>query len=243
MRIFRNPFFRDDSVADPHESRWVLPTVLGASGGLLLTYAAKRRSMPALLAGAAGGHLIYRGYQALRRNADPREAPYGTGVMVKESTTVEKPAAELYALWRDFENLPAFMTTVEAVETIDSRKSHWRVSGPAGRSIGWDAEVIADRPNELIGWRTLEGQTVAHAGSVRFQAFDDAPERTRVTVTLQFNPPAGKAGAAVARLAGADPHQQVRDDLNRFKRFAESMDLAVLDRLQRQRRRSLAMET
>jgi uncharacterized membrane protein len=43
-----------------------------------------------------------------------------------------------------------------------------------------------------------------------------------VRVHLQYNPPGGKVGAAVARLFGEEPTLQVREDLRRFKQILET---------------------
>jgi hypothetical protein len=49
--------------------------------------------------------------------------------------------------------------------------------------------------------------------------FEPAPgdRGTEVTVSLEYEPPAGKLGAAVARLSGEEPGAQTADDLRRFK--------------------------
>jgi len=215
---------------------------LCVGGAALVAFGLKRRSLGGLGAAAFGGDLIYRGlngeghlHDVLFRDR-PQGLPYGRGVKLKTSLLVNKPAGQLYRLWRNFENLPCFMSHVEDVQVIDSQNSHWIVRGPAKTTVEWDAEVIADRPNELIGWRSKENAEVDHAGSVRFQPAQDG--RTMVTVALQYNPPAGTAGANVSKFLGIDPRRQIREDLSRFKRFAESADLDVLDRLLQRRQAS-----
>ena len=64
---------------------------------------------------------------------------------------------------------------------------------------------------------------VSTAGSVHF---DEGPQRTRVTVHLQYNPPGGKLGAAVAKLFGEEPNQTIREDLRRFKQLMEAGEKA-----------------
>jgi uncharacterized membrane protein len=41
-------------------------------------------------------------------------------------------------------------------------------------------------------------------------------------VHLQYNPPAGKLGAAIAWLFGEEPSMQIREDLRRFKQLMET---------------------
>jgi uncharacterized membrane protein len=44
-----------------------------------------------------------------------------------------------------------------------------------------------------------------------------------VRVVLSYEPPAGKMGAAIAKLLGEEPSQQVEDDLRRFKQVMEAI--------------------
>ena len=92
----------------------------------------------------------------------------------------------------------------------------------------WDAEIEDEVPNELIAWRSLEGADVDHAGSVRFTP--GSGDSTEVRVVLRYDPPAGKAGAAVARLFGEDPERQVAEDLRRFKQVLEAAEVPTPSR-------------
>jgi len=135
---------------------------------------------------------------------------------------INRPANELYRFWRSLENLPRVMNHLESVEVITDRLSHWMVRTRAGvPTVEWDAEIINDVENECIGWRSLNGSDVDNAGSVRFEPIADG-QRTRLTVTLQYAPPAGKVGTAIAKLVGEDPDSQIADDLQRFKQSIET---------------------
>jgi uncharacterized membrane protein len=140
---------------------------------------------------------------------------------VRTSTTVRRSPEELYAFWRDFTNLPRFMAHLEAVEARPDGRSHWRATGPAGMKVDWEAEVVSDRPGEIIAWRTLPGAEVVHTGIVGFVA---APgdRGTEVHVDMEYAAPAGRAGSIVAKLFGEEPELQVRDDLRRFKQVMET---------------------
>lgn len=137
------------------------------------------------------------------------------GVRVEKTVTINKPADELYRFWRNFENLPRFMAHVESVRVKDSTHSHWKVKGPTGKSVEWDATIINDIAGELIAWKSTEAE-IANAGSVRFRSASGG-RGTEVTVNLEYDPPAGKVGMLVAKLFGEEPTQQVQDDLRRFK--------------------------
>jgi uncharacterized membrane protein len=141
------------------------------------------------------------------------------GIRVTHSVTIERPLADVYRFWRRLENLPEFLEHLESVSMRDGGVWHWVARGPAGIAVEWDARIINDVENSVIAWQSLEGSRIATAGSVRF---DETAHGTRVTVTLQYNPPGGKLGAAVARLLGEEPRVQVREDLRRLKQLFEA---------------------
>lgn len=211
-----------------------------AGGAALVIAGLRRKGMGGAALALAGSDLIYRGlsgedpFQEVFgkwRNGGTHELPYGRGVKLKESVIVRKPAKELYRIWRDFEVLPAFMPDLASVETLDDRRSRWAIKAPAGTAIEWDAEVIADREGKMIGWRSVNGGVVAHAGSVRFEGLRGG--RTRVAIAMQYNPLGGEAGAAVARVFGSDPKTSIHEALERFRDFAESVDLGIVNKLLR----------
>ncbi|MFC5063682.1 SRPBCC family protein [Actinomycetospora atypica] len=134
--------------------------------------------------------------------------------------TVNRPRSEVYRHWRDLERLPDFMAHLRSVSTDASGRSHWEATGPAGSTIRWDAEIVEDREDEVLSWRSVGDADVDNSGSVRFR--DAAGGRgTEVVVDLRYRPPAGRAGAVVAKLLGEEPNQQLRDDLRRFKQVVE----------------------
>jgi uncharacterized membrane protein len=148
----------------------------------------------------------------------------GEGIKVEESVTINRPVLEVYRFWRNFENLPRFMDHLEAVTVIDDVRSHWVAKGPAGTKVEWDAIIHNEVDDELIAWRSLRGSEVNNAGSVHFTPTPDGTG-TDVRVVLSYQPPAGKIGAAVAKLLGEEPSKQVADDLRRFKQVMESGDV------------------
>ncbi len=160
---------------------------------------------------------------AVRPGAASRVASVnrGQGIKVEQSVIIDRTPEELYVYWRDFENLPQFMRHLESVTVTGPGRSHWVAKGPAGTSIEWDAEVHNEVEHELIAWRSLPGSEVNNAGSVHFRPIAGGT-RTLVRVVLSYEPPAGRLGAAVARLFGEEPSQQVREDLRRFKQVMEA---------------------
>lgn len=201
-------------------------------GGLILLAALRRPSLGALPVAMGGGYLLYRGlarkdpvYEALniRRSED------GGKLLVRRSATINRPRAEAYAFWRNFENLPSFMEHLQSVtiQADDDRRSHWITRAPLGQTVEWDAEIVEERPNELLVWRSLPGADVENDGRVEFRDSLDGAG-TIVDVTLEYRPPLGAPSVVVARLFGEQPWQQVRDDLRRFKQIMEAGEVPTI---------------
>ncbi|MBK5260302.1 MAG: DUF2892 domain-containing protein [Thermoanaerobaculia bacterium] len=211
------------------------------AGSALAAYGIRRRSIAGFVVAGIGGALVHRGatgrcmvYESLGiTTADEQDdsrisVPYGKGIRVEKSMTIDASAADLYTFWRDFENLPRFMKNLESVKVTGGNRSHWIAKGPLGSNAEWDAEIINEIPNELIGWRSLEGSDINNAGSVHFTPATGG-RGTVVKVVLRYDPPGGVAGAAISRLLGEDPEYQVQEDLRRFKRIIETGELATID--------------
>jgi uncharacterized membrane protein len=149
-------------------------------------------------------------------------------IKVEKTVTIDKPAEELYRFWHNFENLPRFTRHIKNVKVYDDRRSHWITSAPLNSTVEWDAEIIDDRPNELIAWKSVAGADIDNAGSVQFKP---APGNrgTEVKVVTAYNPPAGAIGDAIATLFGENPKQQIGDDLARFKMLVEAGEIATND--------------
>jgi uncharacterized membrane protein len=159
---------------------------------------------------------------ARRRRVSPvASVRRGEGIKVEKSVLVNRPVSEVYQFWRNFENLPRFMDHLESVTVIDETRSHWVAKAPAGTKVEWDAVIHNEIEDKLIAWRSLPGSDVNHAGSVHFTPVGDG-NQTEVRVVLSYEPPAGKVGAAVARLLGEEPSKQVEDDLRRLKQVVEA---------------------
>jgi uncharacterized membrane protein len=147
-----------------------------------------------------------------------------TNMQTRAAITINMPRDEVYSFWRDFTNLPRFMQHLESVEIRDDRHSHWKAKAPVGKAVEWDAVVTEEVQSARIAWKS-EGETpVPNSGTVEFT---DAPgaQGTEVTVSIEYEMPAGNAGKAAAKLLGEDPTQQVRDDLRHFKQVMETGEI------------------
>jgi uncharacterized membrane protein len=180
----------------------------------------------------SGGYLLYRGltgkcyvYEAM--GITHAKTNGGEGIRIQLIMTINRPRAEVYSFWRDFEVLPQFMQHLESVKETNAQRSHWVAKGPLGSTAEWEAEIVEERLNELIRWRSLPGSEIENTGEVHFR---DAPDRkgTEVSIQLSYTPPAGSASAAFAKLFGEEPSKQVLDDLRHFKQMMETGETATV---------------
>ncbi len=196
-------------------------------GGALALYGLSRRSVGGAALAALGGALVLRGatgHCPVYRAVGATSAPPGPGIHVEETVTINRPREDLFRFWRQLDNLPRFMKHLLSVDVLDDTHSRWTATAPAGQTVSWNAEIVAEKKNALLSWRSVEGSDIENRGSVRF--VKAAAERgTEVWLTLEYHPPAGALGAIIAKLFGEEPEQQVRDDLKRFKSLMETGEI------------------
>lgn len=203
-------------------------------GGAMVLMGLQQRSLRGALMALAGGGLAYHGATSQQSIKDTVSNKVGEAMggnqslRVEKSVTIAKPADELYRFWRNFENLPRFMKHLKSVTVYDDRRSHWIANAPMGNSVEWDAEMVQDQENHLIAWTSVADADVDNSGFVRFQP---APgdRGTEVKVVIEYNPPGGAIGNAIAKLFGESPEQQVGDDLRRFKMLMEAGEIATTE--------------
>jgi uncharacterized membrane protein len=185
-----------------------------------------RRLTPATI--AVAGVTALDIVAGIRRTMAARNEGGGEATRARRAVTVNRPPSEVYAFWRNFEQLPRFMHHLESVRVDGNGRSHWVAKAPLGRTVEWDAEITEDVPGSRIAWQSTGDAAVANHGSV---TFTEAPggRATEVIVELEFHPPGGPVGAAVAKVLGEHPEQQVGDDLRRFKQIMETGEVVVSD--------------
>jgi uncharacterized membrane protein len=152
--------------------------------------------------------------------------------IVGRAVTINKPAAELYATFRDFSRLSTFMENVERVDIIDTTRSRWVVKAPGGRTVEWDARITEERDGELIAWASEEGADVRNSGRIEFR--DAGSRGTVVVATIAYDPPGGTVGKLIAKMFQREPAIQARRDLRRFKQLMETGEIATSSRTKAQ---------
>ncbi len=137
---------------------------------------------------------------------------------VEGSVEVEAPVRQVYEYWETLENLPDFMSNVDEVRSTGDYTTHWRIRGPLGAKVEFDARTTQNEPGEAIAWNSVDGE-VQTSGQVRFR--DLGEDRTRVEVVMNYaDPPGGKVGETASRLV-SDPQVMLQQDLVNFKAIME----------------------
>jgi uncharacterized membrane protein len=217
------------SVNVANTERWA--SALGGSLMVLLGWS--RRSAAGLFFMLGGGYLLYRGlggscplYRAMGINMAKRDE--GTGLSIEKTVTVNRPIAEVYQFWRNFQNLPRFMQHLATVQPDGPGRTHWVAQAPGGITFEWDAEMVEERENEVIAWRSLPGATVDNRGVVYFSQAP-AGRGVEVKVKLEYYPPGGIAGVAFAKLFNRVTAQQIKEDMRRFKQVLEAGEIPTTE--------------
>jgi uncharacterized membrane protein len=141
---------------------------------------------------------------------------------VHESIEIQAPLQDIFTYWSNLENFPQIMRNVEEVR-VAGDTSHWRVKGPLGKTVEFDARTTEMSPERGIGWNSTNDNEVETSGQVRFE--EVAEGRTRIDVTLNYaDPPGGKVGEVVAD-AISNPEREMREDLENFARQVERGEL------------------
>lgn len=206
-------------------------TVLGGSALAVYGLIRRRRFTDMLMAGI-GAALAYRGLvksevmgQSFKQLALHTKTTHP--IDVSTSMTVESPVEEVYAYWRQLENLPGFMRHIASVEQIDDHHSRWVARLPTGITLEWRARIIEEREDELLAWQSEQGSDIYNEGFVTFRPVFGG-EGTEIHAHLIYQPPAGEIGARIAGFFENLQAQFVREDLRSFKRLMETGELPTV---------------
>ena len=206
--------------------------LMAFAAGTMAAAAFRQKHWTAAALGAGGGVLLWRAvsgncplYGALGMNS--AEADH-KGQHTERVITINKSPEELYAFWRDFENLPRIMENLESVHTVDSNRSVWRAKAPVSGAVQWEAEITEDVPNQRISWRSVGSARVPNEGTVVFQR-SSTGQGTIVRVSVSYQPPAGKLGLGVAKVMGRSPGKEIEQDLRRFKAVMEAGEVPTTE--------------
>lgn len=192
-------------------------------GGLALMGGRNRSMLPRILISSAGVALIARGisgrcpYYRARSSQD--------GVDVQRSILIEASPSEVFAAWRDLENLPQFMSGIESVTEDNDKVSHWVASlGPF--RMQWSAEIVDEVRDQRLQWRALPDADIEHEGLLELSEYPTAGS-TLLRLQMRFRPSGVAGSKALSHLAKMFTEQKLAADLIRFRQFIETGEIAT----------------
>ncbi len=217
-----------------HSSKSVIPglnvnvgtieRILMVAAGSYLLYKALSTDKKNIKQSIAGGTMLLRGvsgycpiYDAVERSGKLK----ATNVNIRTSVTIDRPVDEVYAFWRNLENLPIIMSHLKKVEEHDRITSTWTAKGPGGiGQVSWKAHILMDEPGEMLSWCSLPESTLDNAGKVLFKKIGE--HQTEIDVTISYHAPLGMAGEAAGRLLNPMFESIVKKDIESLKSVLET---------------------
>lgn len=223
LNTLKDKVWQENENANVNDIERIISIVAG--GYIFYKAASNMVSHPfiALQEAAVAGILLYRGatgvcpvYSRMGKNSTDVEA-----ITIGERFIVNAPREEVYAFWRNLENLPRFMKHIASVEVKDDKRSHWtaNVPGPLVK-ISWNAEITREEQDAYIGWHSIEGSMIDNAGKIEFNDAADG-SGTELYVEISYFPPAGQIGRGIASLFNGLFENIVREDIINFKHYVE----------------------
>ena len=192
----------------------------GSFGFAVMSSGFRRSGVFGLATGIAGAALVLRALTNMELN---RIFGIGAGrraIEFQKHMVIHAPLNQVFDFWANFENVPKFMRNVYHVAKTGDNQWHWKVRGPAGSTVEWDAVVTQMVPGQVLAWKTRDSSLVQHAGLVRFE--DNGEGGTRLELRFSYNPGVGALGHVAAKLFGADPKNEIDEDLVRMKTTLET---------------------
>jgi uncharacterized membrane protein len=197
------------------------------AGSLLLYFVTKKHKVDSLLL-LGGGYLLYRAvsghcpvYGAVRGR---REKEHVSNTTIRTHVIVNRPRKEVYAFWRNLENLPLFMKHLEHVDDLDGITSAWKLRLPGGvGDIRWEAKIVKEEEDRELSWTSVAGAPIENTGKINFS--DTPGNATRVDVMLSYRAPLGVIGERLSRLLTPAFRDKVEEDIHNFKHYVENTGL------------------
>jgi len=200
--------------------------IMVAAGAYLLYRALKKdhSKTKKVMEGVTAGTMLFRGisgYCPAYDLIDKKGLLKGSNVAITASLNINKPVVDVYNAWRNLENLPKFMQHLHSVEELDGETSKWKAKIPGGiGTVSWKAQILTDRPNEVLSWQSLADSTIHNAGRVIFNRNSDG-HGTDIEVSIAYHAPFGKAGEAAAKLLTPVFEKMLQKDIEGFKAYIE----------------------
>ena len=150
-------------------------------------------------------------------------------ISIVKTIRINARVEDVYRFWKDLENFPDFVHSVESVRKLDEKRSHWILRGPFGIHVEFESESTEEKENELLRWKSREGggltKGMKSEGELRFVPVEDG-KATDVHVKLDYGFPnrvAEKIGAVIKSVGY--PDRQFNRGLREIKESIEMSEM------------------
>ncbi|RAL25491.1 hypothetical protein DL240_04575 [Lujinxingia litoralis] len=223
---------RDPGARERDQSDTLNPLPL-VSGALLTAYGLKRRGTLGYLLAGIGAGILYQGLKSndlLDGNLPRRLLHLGATQMapIHHTTVVKRSPEEVYAFWRELENLAVYLPRIYDIEVLDEQHSRWYFRAPGERTLSTEVEILEDQPDRLIVWRSMEPNDISHEGWVAFTPLDEGAS-TEVDLHLRVLAPGGQLGARILEMLGRFGPLSPAPELARVR---EVLEAGIPDRVE-----------
>lgn len=195
----------------------------GIAGAAAIVLGLRKRSIGGFISAGLGTVALARAISG--RCPGYRARAIRKGIHVRKVITIQATPASIYAVWRDLQKLPAFMSHVKEVVDEGNNISRWIVAVGKKR-LEWRAQLLEDSPNRRLRWRSISGD-IAHEGEIDIRE-QSGDRGTVVEVKLHYFPPGGLFVASafygfLRKLARMD----LGTELVRLRQILETGELAT----------------
>ena len=193
---------------------------MAVAGGLLLGAGSRGRASSLLRLG--GLALIARAVQPLFGSAVRDAGARRRDLSTHTSLDVDRPVAEVFAFFKDFENFPRVSDGLKCVVDHQDGRSHWEGYTPSGEVISWDAVVTKYVPNVVIAWRSVPDSVVDMLGLIRFTPVSSTRTHLEMDLSYARTNADGRLKDALHALVAPKPARRLEESLRRTRLYLES---------------------
>jgi uncharacterized membrane protein len=159
-------------------------------------------------------------------NDQTAEALNQNGQHAAAVVTVQATAAQLRQALAGLEGLPRFVECLESVTRDGAGAAQWVARSASGERVTWETDLLNEKPNQLIAWRTRPTAPLTHAATIAFRELPFGAG-TEVKVIVEFIPQRGAAMETLMKALGRDPSETLRLALCRMRQFVETGEIAT----------------
>lgn len=170
-------------------------------------------------------YLLYRGasgYCPINERIDRDTTEGANEFLFDYRITIRKPVEEVYAYWRQLENLAVVMSHIEKIEKVNDTDYRWTALFN-DQEFTWQSRITEDKPNRILAWKSADPSDIYNEGMIRFRGMNEG-KWTSMDMGIIYRPAKTKVGELAAWLFTPVFERIVKKDLRRFKHLIEGRD-------------------